>query len=124
MITIWFESHSTTIDNEAKKASGWNDVDLSEDGIKQTQEPVERSVERKIEAIFCSDLQRSVKTGVPTADKMKIPLSIDRRLRECDYGDLTQAPKEKIDSQKADRISEPFPGGESYQDCMNRMGDF
>lgn len=124
MVTIWFESHSTTTDNEAKLASGWNDIDLSELGRKQTQEPVQRSVERGIEVIFSSDMQRAVKTAVPTAIKLKIPIYVDRRLRECDYGDLTQSSKKIVDEQKVDCISEPFPGGESYEDCMKRMGDF
>jgi hypothetical protein len=26
MITVWFESHGTTDDNEAELASGWNDA--------------------------------------------------------------------------------------------------
>lgn len=124
MITIWFEAHSTTIDNEAHLASGWNDVDLSEAGNKQTFEPVERSRERGIEAIFASDLQRAIKTGVPTAEEMKIPLYIDSRLRECNYGDLTQHSKSETDAIKADCIDAPFPNGESYQDCMKRMGEF
>ena len=29
MITIIFEAHATSLDNEAHKASGWNDVALS-----------------------------------------------------------------------------------------------
>ena len=124
MVTIWFEPHSTTTDNEAKLASGWNDVDLSETGMEQTIEPVQRSAERGIEVIFSSDLQRAVKTATPTATKMKIPIYIDKRLRECDYGELTQQPKQVVEKQKANRIDEPFPGGESYESCMARMGEF
>jgi len=124
MITIWFESHATTTDNEAKLASGWNDVDLSELGKGQTMQPIERSQHRNIQVIFTSDLQRAVKTGVPTANKMGIPIYIDNRLRECNYGDFSQSPKKQVDEQKAQRISVPFPNGESYEDCMKRMGDF
>jgi len=104
MITIWFESHATTTDNEAKLASGWNDVDLSELGKGQTMQPIERSQHRNIQVIFTSDLQRAVKTGVPTANKMGIPIYIDNRLRECNYGDFSQSPKKQVDEQKAQRI--------------------
>ena len=124
MIKIWFEPHATTTDNEAHLASGWNDIDLSELGVEQTFQPIERSKERGIEVIFTSDLQRAVKTGVPTANEMRIPLYVDQRLRECNYGDLTQKPKGEIDAMKPDVVSTPFPGGESYEDCMKRMGDF
>ncbi len=124
MVKIFFEAHSTTIDNEAGRASGWNDVDLSELGLKQSEELKERYLDRQIDAIFPSDLQRAVKTAVPLASANHIPMYPDARLRECDYGDLTQAPKSEVDSQRADRVTTPFPNGESYQDCMKRMGDF
>ena len=124
MIKIYFEAHSTTIDNETKKASGWNDVDLSELGLKQSQELKERYLNIHIDAIFPSDLQRAVKTAVPLASLNHIPVYPDARLRECNYGDLTQAPKDEVESQKPHRINTPFPNGESYQDCMDRMGDF
>ncbi len=123
-VEIWFEPHSTTTDNEAKLASGWNDVDLSELGKSQTSQPIERSRERGIELICTSDLQRAIKTGAPTAEALRIPMYTDKRLRECDYGDLTQTPKSGTDAQRVQRIAEPFPNGESYQDCMKRMGEF
>jgi broad specificity phosphatase PhoE len=124
MITIWFEPHSTTTDNEANLASGWNDIDLSKMGVEQTLQPVERSRERGIEIIFVSDLQRAIKTGAPTAKELRVPMYVDERLRECDYGDLTQAPKTEVEAQKVERISDPFPNGESYEQVAARMKSF
>lgn len=125
MITIIFEPHSITTDNESKLASGWNDVDLSEEGVRLLNEQwPERYKDRKIDAIFCSDMQRSYKCGALIAKDTQTPIFIDSRLRECNYGELTQADKSVVDSQKADRIDTPFPGGESYEQCMDRMGDF
>jgi broad specificity phosphatase PhoE len=75
------------------------------------------------DAIFCSDLQRSYKSaelGFGTA----FPIIRDARLRECDYGDLTQHPKEEVDAQKVNRINEPFPNGESYEQTSVRMKSF
>jgi len=124
MITIWFEPHATTIDNEADVASGWNDVDLSDLGKKQAQELVGRSKERKLDAIFCSDSQRAVKTAVPSSNELHIPIYADERLRECDYGDLTLRPKDEVSAQKIQRITEPFPNGESYEQVADRMKTF
>lgn len=124
MITIIFEAHSTTLDNEAHRASGWVDVDFSELGNKQTIELKDRYKDKKLDAIFTSDLQRAVKSGVPLANELKIPLYPDSRLRECNYGDFDGADKSVVDTQKQDRISEPFPNGESYEDCMKRMSSF
>ena len=125
MITVWFEPHKTTLDNEAKLASGWNDVDLSPIGAgEQMQECVERFSKLSIQAIFSSDMQRSYKTAAAIAANKSIPIYIDSRLRECNYGDLTQHPKAEVDSLKASKISDPFPGGECYTDCVRRMQDF
>lgn len=124
MVTIWFESHSTTTDNEAGIASGWDDVDLSELGKKQSLELVNRCKERNLEVILCSDLQRAVKSAVPTSNALHIPIYVDERLRECDYGDFTHKPKDEIAKQKLRRIKIAFPNGESYEQVAERMKDF
>lgn len=123
MIEIIFEAHSTTTDNEAKRASGHNDVELSELGISQSHELGKRRGNEHFDAIFCSDLQRSYKTA-ELAFGDSYPIICDARLRECDYGDYTQLPKKFVDEQKPLHISKPFPGGESYEDTARRMKEF
>lgn len=123
MVTIIFEPHSTTLDNEAHKASGHNDVELSETGEKQAKEMGERYKEKRFDAIFCSDLQRAYKTARLAFDQ-KFPVIQDGRLRECDYGDFTGRPKDEIDAEKPRRISTPFPNGESYEQVSARMKSF
>jgi len=61
MVTIIFEAHSTTFDNENHLSSGQMDVELSPLGIKQAKELGERYKDQEFDAIFCSDLQRSYK---------------------------------------------------------------
>jgi broad specificity phosphatase PhoE len=125
MVTITFEPHATTSDNEAHLSSGWNDVRLSELGITQAKELGQRYATDKLDAIFASDLERSYKTARLAFDDIEPrKLHIDWRLRECDYGDLTQQPKEEVDSQKPQRISAPFPNGESYEQVAVRMLSF
>lgn len=124
MVTIWFEPHSTTEDNEAGVSSGWNDVDLSELGLKQAQEMVERCKDRGISAIFVSDMQRAIKSVRPLADALHLPVYIDSRLRECNYGDLNGAPKEQVERLKLEKIADKFPNGECYIDCTKRIGEF
>lgn len=38
MVTIIFETHSTTLDNQAKLAAGWYDVGLSKLGKEQAED--------------------------------------------------------------------------------------
>lgn len=123
MVTIIFESHSTTTDNEKHLSSGWNDVELSELGIQQAKDLGQRRGDELFDAIFCSDLQRSYKTAV-IAFGDKFPIIKDSRLRECNYGDLTQHPSEEVDKEKPNRISVPFPNGESYNQAEERMHSF
>lgn len=75
------------------------------------------------DAIFCSDLERAYKSA-EIAFGNKFPIIQDARLRECDYGDLTQAPSEIVEAEKPKRIFEPFPNGESYTQTTARMKSF
>jgi broad specificity phosphatase PhoE len=124
MITIIFESHSTTTDNEKHLSSGHNDVELSELGIQQAQELGERYKNESLDAVFCSDLQRSYKTAEIAFVNKNIPIIKDGRLRECNYGDLTQRSSSEVDPEKSKHISLPFPNGESYENTAKRMKDF
>ncbi len=123
MVTIIFESHSTTFDNEKHLASGWNDVELSPLGIKQALELGERRKDEEFKAVFCSDLQRSYKTA-EIAFKEKFPIIKDKRLRECDYGDFTGHSEDEVKPLKTQYIKTPFPNGASYEQCMQRMKEF
>jgi len=123
MISLLFESHATSFDNEAHIASGHNDVELSPLGIQQAKELGKRYKDQNFDAIFCSDLQRSYKTA-EIAFVKKFPIIKDKRLRECDYGDLTRHPSEEMEPLKVEHISVPFPNGESYDDTIKRMKSF
>lgn len=123
MITIIFEAHGTTFDNEAHLSSGWNDVALSPLGEQQSKEMGERYKNDHFNIIFCSDLQRAYKSAeIGFGNKWQI--ITDSRLRECNYGDLTQYPSEEVDVQKPLRLVEPFPNGESYAQTIERMKSF
>jgi len=124
MIEIIFESHSTSFDNENHISSGWNDVDLSELGNKQSIELGDRHKNENFDAIFCSDLKRSYHTAEIAFADRNFKIIKDARLRECNYGDLTQHPSPEVEPEKFKRVSEPFPGGESYEQAASRMGDF
>jgi alpha-ribazole phosphatase/probable phosphoglycerate mutase len=127
MLTIIFEAHGTTFDNEAHLASGHNDVALSPLGESQARELGARYNNDHFEAIFCSDLQRSYKTAeIAFAGLLGVgPLTIkDARFRECDYGDMTQYATQVIDAEKPKRITTPFPNGESYTETNARMKEF
>lgn len=124
MVTVIFEAHGTTYDNENKHASGWDDVELSELGKKQVGELGERYKNERFVTIFCSDLQRSYKTAEIAFEGRGLQIIKDARLRECDYGDWTGRLSEEVEKEKASRINVPFPNGESYIEAAERMKSF
>ncbi len=124
MVTIIFESHGTTFDNEGHLSSGWFDVELSALGVKQAKELGERYKNENFDAIFCSDLRRSYKTAKIAFGSRKLKIIKDSRLRECNYGDFTKHSSEEVEADKRNRIIAPFPNGESYEQSAERMKSF
>lgn len=124
MIELVFEAHGTTLDNEAHKASGWHDVRLSPLGEKQSKEMGERYSNEQLDAVFCSDLERAYQSGILAFKQDPRLIYIDWRLRECDYGDLTQHSSEEVDKLKFEHIVKPFPNGESYEQAGERVKSF
>ena len=124
MTVVLFESHSTSLDNEAGLASGHFDVALSPTGERQAREMGDRYRDTEIAAVFSSDLQRSYRTAEIAFGGRGIPIERDRRLRECDYGELTRRPRSEVVAQPLAHLDKPFPGGESYRDAAQRMREF
>ena len=125
MITIYFEAHATSLDNEAGIASGHNDVELSEAGRNQARgEKRQRYENVELDAVFTSDLRRAYDTAKIMFEGKDVPIFLDSRLRECDYGDLTKAPRPQLEAVRSQSISKPFPNGESLEQAMERMKSF
>ena len=133
-LTLIFEAHGTTFDNEAHLSSGWNDVALSPLGEQQSREMGVRYKDDHFDAVFTSDLARAYRSAeIGFGDRW--PIIQDKRLRECDYGDLTQKPSDQVDAEKPGRLHVPFPpasrnapqgagNGESYDQTLARMKSF
>lgn len=123
-VDIIFETHSTTTDNENGIATGWFEGDLSERGREQARELGERRRDDDVTAVFTSDLRRAVDTAAIAFDGSGIPVLKDWRLRECDYGALNGMPTSRLDDERTRRVDEPYPGGESYRQVVERMRAF
>ena len=67
MINITYFVHGTTTDNESGLSSGWNDVELSDLGKKQSIELKELIKDKKFDVVFCSDLKRAVASSSVSA---------------------------------------------------------
>jgi broad specificity phosphatase PhoE len=123
-IAVLFETHSTSVDNEAGLASGWFDAPLSARGELQARQLGDRYRHHHVAAVFCSDLARAFRTAEIAFIDRPVPIVREARLRECDYGALTRHPASGIDTVRAQHIITPFPGGESYQQVVDRVGSW
>ncbi len=124
MLTIFYSPHSTSVDNEAKRASGHADVPLSATGRRQARELGQHYASEALDAVFCSDLQRASATAAIAFAARALPIVPDARLREYDYGAMTRYPVAQVEKEFARRVTEPFPGGESLLMVALRVGDF
>lgn len=122
-VTIIFETHSLSEDNELGFATGWLDGKLSEKGKQLAHELGARRA-NGIDAVFTSDLKRAAETASIAFGNSGIPIFEDARLRECNYGDLDGYPVEQIHARRAKHIDEPFPNGQSYCQVVEQMRDF
>ena len=120
-LTLVFETHATSLDNEAGVASGWFDVGLSTIGEEQARMLGARRRHEHLTNVFCSDLARSFRTAEIAFGDRSPAIVRDARLRECDYGDLTRRPASEIEQRRLSHLVDPFPNGESYQQVVERV---
>ena len=122
-VKLTYFVHGTTLDNEKHISSGWHDVELSEKGIKQSEELPKQIGDKKFDVVFCSDLKRAVKSAEISFSK-QYKIIKDKRLRECNYGDYNAKPSEIVEPLQEKNINKGFPNGESYEDVKKRIVDF
>jgi len=124
MSELVYETHSTSTHNEAGIATGWLDGELSEVGRRQAEELGARRRDDGLAVVYTSDLKRAIQTADIAFAASDLPRRRDRRLRECNYGELNGRPVGDIDALKPTRVDEPYPGGESYRQVVDRTQDF
>ncbi|MDR2189673.1 MAG: histidine phosphatase family protein [Candidatus Peribacteria bacterium] len=120
-VKITYFVHGTTTDNENHRSTGQLHGELSSRGIQQSKELKNQISLDDFDGVFCSDLQRAVDSAKYTFGGVK-PIIQDKRLRECDYGDLNGADETLVVYEQ--HIYKSFPNGESMQEVEKRMRAF
>jgi broad specificity phosphatase PhoE len=123
-VSMVYETHSITEDNENGIATGWLPGRLSAHGRALAAELGARRRADGIAAVFVSDLTRAVETAAVAFADTGIPVYVDSRLRECDYGEWNGGPVSRLRAEGAARVDTPFPGGESYRAAVDRLASF
>jgi alpha-ribazole phosphatase/probable phosphoglycerate mutase len=121
---IVFETHSWSEDNDRGIATGWLPGRLSARGRTLAAELGERRRNDGIAAVFTSDLRRAVETADIAFEGTEVPVLHDWRLRECDYGTGNGTPSAVLHQRRLDYLDQPYPGGESWRQAVQRVGRF
>jgi alpha-ribazole phosphatase/probable phosphoglycerate mutase len=123
-VRLIYETHSTTVDNEAGIATGWLPGELSAAGREQAVELGRRR--RGMDAVYVSDLRRAVRTAeiAFAGTGLAGTLRLDARLRECDYGRCNGRPVRELVGLRRRHVGTAWPGGESYRDVVARTAAF
>jgi probable phosphomutase (TIGR03848 family) len=101
---------------------------LAEAGIQQAERAGERIAElKRLDAIYCSPLERARQTASPIGKATGIRVKIDKGLLECDFGDWTGAELKNLIKLPEWRTVQRapstfrFPHGESFTEMQVRI---
>ena len=123
-IDIVYETHSISEDNEKGIATGWLPGRLSDAGRNNAAALGRRRCDDGLAAVFVSDLDRAIETVQVAFAASDIPVLMDWRLRECDYGELNGAAAPEVHRDRRRYLDLPYPGGESWRQAAERVSRF
>jgi len=124
--------HGQSAWNLENRFTGWIDVPLSENGIKEAEAAAEKLIHFKFDNAFTSALQRAQHTlriVLEKTNQIDVPVIADQALNERMYGDLQGMNKDEArkkfgeEQVKIWRRSYDIapPNGESLKDTANRV---
>ena len=83
---IYMARHGQTQWNADNRICGRTDLPLTETGLMQAQKLADNAADKNIEIIVVSPMIRARQTAQAVADRYNIPMVIDKRLIEQDFG--------------------------------------
>ena len=132
MIRLLLARHAPTDWNTKGRFQGQEDIALGDTGRSLAALLADRLGEERIDEIQTSDLRRAWETARAVADARGLPLRLDTRLRELNFGswqgltydEVRQAYPEALAAWEADALRVAPPGGETLAQLATRIGSF
>ncbi len=119
---IFAARHGQTQWNRENKVCGRTDIPLTEAGFAQAELLAEKAEKMGLDLIIVSPMLRARQTAAPVAKRCGIPVYVDDRLIEQDYGIF-----EGVDRRDPGFLANKrqfavrYPGGESMMDVAHRV---
>lgn len=117
--------HGETDWNRTRRAQGQIDIPLNEEGRAQARRVSGELADRRLAAVYSSDLARAADTARVIANAHRLEVVLDPAFREMDQGEWEGLSNEEIKRrwpvQWNDRWRSARPGGESPEEVLERM---
>ncbi len=127
MIRLVVVRHGEAVGNREHRFIGQSDVPLTAAGLDQVAQLTARLSQVGITRVVSSDLQRAANTVAPTAERLGLPMQLDKRLREIANGEWADLVAGEVAERWPDlwaryRAGEDIyrPGGECWGDVQER----
>ncbi len=128
MADLFLVRHGETVWHLENRYAGSTDIDLSHQGRTQAQALARWARSANLDAMWCSELRRSLDTAAPCAKASGLELKIDARLNEVGFGvgegltldELEERFPQKAAAFQADPVAHPLPGGEDLRAAAQR----
>jgi alpha-ribazole phosphatase/probable phosphoglycerate mutase len=125
--TLILVRHAEPVDDMRGRCYGTLDLGLSERGVADAETVADR-LSDGYEIVYTSPRTRALETAKPLAAARGVPLEVDERLREIDFGSFEGRTYEEIERTDPELFqawmetptSVRFLGGESYADVRSR----
>ena len=120
--------HGETVWHAENRYAGRSDIALTDKGRRQAASLAEWARSANLKAIWSSTLSRAQLTALPAAEATGLPLQIDARLIEIDFGrgegmteaEMSQTFPEDRAAFLRDPAAHPLPGGEDPVEAAKR----
>ena len=119
---LYVARHGQTTWNEQNKVCGITDVDLTDKGKEQAKTLASVVDSKKIDLVISSPLKRAIETSRIVSDMCNIPMEIDKRLIEQNYGIYEGVDRNNEDFLNNKRhFAYKYPNGESMMQVAYRV---
>ncbi|HEY8474895.1 MAG TPA: histidine phosphatase family protein [Natronosporangium sp.] len=121
--------HGQTAWHQPERYAGSSDIPLDEVGVAQAKALARRAAGIAPTTLACSPLVRATATAAPVAEATELPVRVDDRLRELDFGmaegrsiaSLREQAPDTVARFLVDPATHHFPGGEPPVDGARRV---
>lgn len=125
IVMLYVARHGQTDWNISGKIQGLADISLNEEGKRQAYQLKEKTASLGLDYVITSPLLRAKQTAEIISD-FEIPIVIDKRLTERDFGEFEGLTKQDFDTSSFwnHRLNQKYEKAENVRDFLTRVYHF